>query len=102
MLIEITETHDGDGAACLCVQDVDSDLIILITSSNERGVGEYGDREWEIARLTKEMLESKRCECGEHATAYCESPYLAEIHPELDNPLRWYCDGCLFEECMDV
>ena len=57
-------------------------------------------RDWKD-RLTRiyisecEIIEDSRCEnCGKPGTIYSYNPFLAEIHPETDNPEVFWCDDC--------
>ena len=67
--------------------------------------------EWELIAksetypkdIDQDALKNHKCHgCGKIATIYSNSPYLAELHPEDENPEMWWCEDCLQENADNI
>lgn len=63
--------------------------------------GEDPEDAWEPDHPDTTVATCESC----HAERPCrlrDDPYLAELYPEDDNPLRWWCGSCWHQRKDDV
>ena len=65
-------------------------------------VRDWKDKLTRIYIAEFEIIEDSRCNnCGKPGTIFDTCPFLAEIHPESDNPEEFWCDDC-YQESLDT
>jgi len=74
-----------------------------VGQSNDIYIRDWKNNSIRIYVSEFEIIKDTRCEnCGKPGTIYETNPYLAEIHPESDNPEVFWCDFCYQESLYAI